>query len=329
MKFALCITLVACAAACHTEPAQTIATNDPSAPTAAAPVSSTTRTYAKPSDAELRKRLTPLQYEVTQHDATEPPFENAYWNNHAGGIYVDVVTGQPLFSSLDKFNSGTGWPSFVRPIDPKAVTTKSDTTLGMTRTEVRSSIGDSHLGHVFDDGPKPTGLRYCIDSAALRFVPVAQLEAEGYGAYLARFGKAPAKKTPPEASTNNTCAKPPPGKRPGCSATLDTVVLSANAHAADVLAKTGGVLQVDRGTAAGARAVRIVYDPKKLTLGKLLDAWSVAAATDGEAKHTVFTTTADQKRAADTWKTHATSAPRNLGIEPDGKRAFVASAASH
>jgi methionine-R-sulfoxide reductase len=124
----------------------------------------------------LKDRLTPLQFEVTQNCGTEPPFANAYWNNKAPGIYVDIVSGEPLFSSTDKFDSGTGWPSFTRPIDQAAVETKSDRTHGMVRTEVRSSEGDSHLGHVFDDGPDPTGLRYCINSASLRFIPVADLE---------------------------------------------------------------------------------------------------------------------------------------------------------
>lgn len=145
------------------------------------------RQYSVPSDAELRQQLTPLQYQVTRNDATEPAHNNAYWNNHEPGLYVDIISGVPLFSSTDKYDSGTGWPSFTRPIDPDAVIVKKDRSFFMVRNEVRSKLSDAHLGHVFDDGPKPTGLRYCMNSAALRFIPVADLEKEGYGDYLSLF----------------------------------------------------------------------------------------------------------------------------------------------
>jgi methionine-R-sulfoxide reductase len=136
---------------------------------------------------ELRARLSPEQYEVTQKAGTEPPFHNAFWDNHQPGIYVDIVSGAPLFSSLDKFDSGCGWPSFTRPLDPEGVQTREDQSHGMRRVEVRSRVADSHLGHIFDDGPAPTGKRFCINSAALRFIPVEKLEEEGYGQYLALF----------------------------------------------------------------------------------------------------------------------------------------------
>lgn len=293
------------------------------------------QSFQMPTDTELRQRLEPLSYEVTQKDATEPPFRNRYWNHHESGLYVDIVSGEPLFSSKDKFDSGTGWPSFTAPVEMGAVQVRSDEAHGMTRTEVRSSAANSHLGHVFDDGPGPNGLRYCINSAALRFVPKDQLREAGYEKYLALFDDEVGAKVAvgaTDAGGKNTCSEPAPGEAAGCRATLEDAYLAGGCFwgMQDILRKVPGVLQTEVGYMGGhttsptyedvrtgktghAESVHVVFDPKRITFASLLKDWffrmhdpttSNRQGNDvgSQYRSAIFVTSSEQRQVAEAVK---------------------------
>jgi peptide methionine sulfoxide reductase msrA/msrB len=243
--------------------------SQPQAPSRGSSESGPWQEYEKPADAVIRKQLESLQYKVTQEDATEPAFRNKYWDNHGRGLYVDIVSGEPLFSSLDKFDSGSGWPSFTQPIGGEAVTEVTDSSYGMRRVEVRSKIADSHLGHVFEDGPAPDGLRYCINSASLRFIPEHSLDKEGYSDFLTLFR--------PEENPAMTSGKTETVTLAGgCFWGMEDIIRDIPGVLSTEVGYTGGTVKnatyedMKKGDSGHAESIQIKFDPETISYAELL-----------------------------------------------------------